>query len=333
MKKRYEEAQKLLLALQAENRKLNEKASRLTLTPDEVEMKFEPVKTVQITKESIGDMHPYVSFPSPQRIVDDHSDDASAVAFCHIDDIQPRVRSFLMRDLDSPILNGTEINSVEDTMDTSTIDGNQGVDEDGDDYDIQHDEYEFSPTVIKEENELIIEDTIQIANDLFCCNICDGSFDSCDALDRHFNDHDSLSNEFSSAKTADEDNIDDSALGPHETLNNTNAAQNVQVTNEQETISDNTANVHPGQNQPVPIENHHAAQIHRRHSSNIYSNHISTRDRSRSSQRNNEQKSNYPTKGDIPNSRDRHSRYEKRRSPSPARKFIDFLFLYIYLWY
>lgn len=90
--------------------------------------------------------------------------------------------------LENELEDADDIDIINDDDSDEFIDGYDD-DEDGyDDYAEQmHAEYQ--KRVIKQENELIIEDTMQMENDLFCCNMCDGLFETINGLDLHMRSH------------------------------------------------------------------------------------------------------------------------------------------------
>lgn len=187
--------------MQAENKKLIEKLA-ITDTP---RMDF-----VINNQEN-------VTFSSPNQFPDVEEEDS--IALYDIEDIQPLVKSYLARQTKKPTENmpstkidtvnidshrtvfikphmsdGKNILKLENELEDDIVDDidiiNDDDSDDYDDYDYDHEQMQYYKRVIKEETELIIEDTMQVENDLFCCNLCDGLFESINELDVHMRSHD-----------------------------------------------------------------------------------------------------------------------------------------------
>lgn len=319
LKKRYEETQKLLLAMQLENRKLKEQNPH----SESPTMQLVEIQPVQSNKYDTNGYHSVdVSFPSPRRLGNPDDDDIFAR-------VQP------------PVLLGDTMNfarwkrePIDEMADASMDTDNQDNDVSGDDCaDNYDDEFEYTTAFIKEEHELIIEDTIQIANELFYCNICDESFDSCDALDSHLNESDSC-------KSAPEPETVTAAMDaiepPVQVVDVTQTdISSVQFGNQfANIVAIADENSIPTMTNLPQIRISHDTNTSERHRSpnrHIRDSFCSERDRSRSSQRHTEPDDARDGVGpERSDSWDRRSRFEKRRSPSPSREysaiFINFTY-------
>lgn len=280
----------MLLFIQLENRKLKGKIAQTKTVPtaDDTAESARHVVVPRVT----------VSLPSPEPNDEESGMLVAPFNFDNVDDMSMDNSS-----------------TADESLDVDVVDDDESdVDE------------PIPAAFIKQEHELIIEDTIQIANELFYCNICDSSFDSCDALDTHFDGSSSCKSAMASSSTSSENinNVDVIDFVRESILDVTDASstqsdpmrvETMPITAEAE-ISIQLGESHiagddagrQGPLQPEVVRNFHIP-----------------RDRSRSPQRIRSQNGSGEQEPDMRNAneRDRKMHHERKRPPSPARKFIN----------